>query len=204
MSHTGPVTVHPRRALAPALASTFVVLADTVAARGTVPGEVAALEAITDAAGTRFDGAARIVGDLTDPAPLLVLSTAVVVTLLATGRCRAAALLTTCVAVAMLANPWFKDLVDRPRPEVRLIPEPVSPLAFPAGHAAHTAAVAGGLLLAAPCSLVRQAAIAGGALVLVTAWSRLVVGAHHPSDLVAGWLWVAAVVAALWPHRSRM
>jgi undecaprenyl-diphosphatase len=189
--------------LAAALASGFVALAVTVVVRGSVPGDAALLEAITGAAGTRFDGASRLVGDLTDPAPLLIASSALIVVLLATRRRRAAGLLAACVGVALVVNPWLKDLVDRPRPEVRMIPEPVSPLAFPAGHAANTAAVAGGLLLATPRPLVGRVAVAGGALVLVVASSRLVVGAHHPSDLVAGWLWVAAVVAVLWPHRSR-
>ncbi len=204
VTHTGPVVV-PRsdaRIVAAALAAAFVVLAGVVAIRGAVPGEVSLLEAITDAAGTRFDDAARVVGDLTDPVPLLVACVGVVVALLLGGRRRGAWLLVACLGVALVANPWLKDLVDRSRPDVRVIPEPVSPLAFPSGHAANTAAVAGGLLLAVPATIVRPVIAGGLALVVLTAWSRLVVGAHHLSDIVAGWLWMGAVVALLWPHRS--
>lgn len=202
MAHTGRV-VAPRpdpHAIAVALAASFVVIASVVALRGDVPGEAAVLEAVTDAAGTRFDAPARVVGDLTDPMPLLIVSAAIVGALLVRGRRRGAGLLVACLGVALVANPWLKDVVGRPRPEVRVIPEPVSSLAFPAGHAANTAALSGGLLLAVPRSQLRVAVAVGVALLAVTAWSRLVIGAHHPSDLVAGWLWMGTVVAALWPH----
>ncbi|MEO1061770.1 MAG: phosphatase PAP2 family protein [Actinomycetota bacterium] len=197
-----PQRTRPTWWVAAAAAATFVLMAVAVAARGALPGDVVLLEAVTDAAGTRFDGAARLVGDLTDPAPLLVAAAAAVAALLLAGRRRGAALLVAGLGVALAVNPWLKDLVDRPRPTVRVIPEPVSPRAFPAGHAANTAALAGGLLLAVPRRAVGAVAVAGAALLLATAASRLVVGAHHPSDLVAGWLWVGTVVALLWPARS--
>ena len=184
-------------------AAAFAVLAVVVGLTGSFPGDEALLRVVTDVSGTRFDRLARLVGDLTDPVPLLVLTGIVLAMLLLAGRPRPAALLATCLAVALVVNPWWKDLVDRPRPDVRPIPEPVSPLAFPAGHAANTAAVVGGLLLGTTAGR-RRLAVLGGAVVLgVVAWSRLVVGAHHPSDLLAGWLWVGAVVAVLWDHRDR-
>ncbi|MEM9713665.1 MAG: phosphatase PAP2 family protein [Actinomycetota bacterium] len=190
------------RRLAGVAAVVTVLLAVVVSRGHDVPGELRLLRTITDAAGTGSDDAARVVGDLTDPLPIIAVTAVVAAVLVARDRRRSAGLLVVVVAVALAANPWWKDLVDRPRPDVRVIPEPVSPLAFPAGHAAATAALAGGLLLAAPRQALAPVAVAGAGLLTVTAWSRLVTGAHHPSDLVAGWLWVGALVIALWPHRE--
>lgn len=187
-----------RSAATVACATAFVALALAVRLAGPLPGETWLLRAITERAGTRFDDAARLVGDLSDPVPLLAGSASVAVVLGVRGRRADAGRLAVCVGIALLVNPWLKDLVGQPRPTVRTIPEPVSPLAFPAGHAANTAAVLFGLLLAVSDARRRRALLAVGiALLGLVAASRLVVGAHHPSDLVAGWLWTAVVFLLL-------
>lgn len=99
----------------------------------------------------------------------------------------------------------LKALVDRERP---LWPDPVDSAdyaAFPSGHAM-TAMVTCGLLLWVLALHWREGlrgwgTIAGAAVVSVVGvgWTRVYLGVHWPSDVVAGWLlgWTCVAVAVL-------
>jgi undecaprenyl-diphosphatase len=76
----------------------------------------------------------------------------------------------------------------------------VSRYGFPSGHVAHTAALAGGLVLVAAAGRARAVAFVGGALVVaVVGFSRLAAGVHYPTDVLGAWLWVGAWLAVLAP-----
>ncbi|WP_370150746.1 phosphatase PAP2 family protein [Streptacidiphilus sp. EB129] len=104
---------------------------------------------------------------------------------------------TAVVAAAHLASMGLKRVVRRPRPRLPGL-EPLVRTAgrhsFPSSHAASSAAAVvafDGLLPAAP-TLLLAAAVCG---------SRLVVGVHYPSDVMAGAAlggWAAAIGR---PHR---
>jgi membrane-associated phospholipid phosphatase len=108
------------------------------------------------------------------------------VALAATGRRQAAVEVAAAGAVAWCAAQAAKPLVGRERPyqadgAMRLVAEPAGS-SWPSGHAAVAAAMADTLaarLDPAPRALARTAA---GAV----ACSRLYVGVHHPTDVVAG------------------
>ncbi len=76
---------------------------------------------------------------------------------------------------------------------------PTRASAFPSGHAANTMALAASLLLIRRRELGRPAAVAvatvAAALVIAIGWSRVALGYHHPTDVIAGW--ALAVVLAL-------
>jgi membrane-associated phospholipid phosphatase len=68
---------------------------------------------------------------------------------------------------------------------------------FPSGHALRSMVLALSIFAVGLFRPVRPAIIALGTAVLVVGVSRVYLGHHHPSDVVAGWFAGAALVAAL-------
>jgi undecaprenyl-diphosphatase len=107
-------------------------------------------------------------------------------------------------ASVMLLSPAIKFVVDRPRPQVVEHLVGVSSQSFPSGHAMKSAFVA--LIIAAMLSRTRpnppKTAIlaAGVAFTLLVGISRIHLGVHWPSDVLAGWafgsLWALLVFEA--------
>jgi membrane-associated phospholipid phosphatase len=109
---------------------------------------------------------------------------------LAFARRQRAALLLIIVFGGRLLVEVQKILIDRDRPGVSPHLEAVHSMSFPSAHAANSMItyLAIGLLL--PVSL-RYRAVAVGialALSLQIGWSRVALGVHWPSDVVAGWM----------------
>ncbi|MHC6219562.1 phosphatase PAP2 family protein [Arthrobacter sp. MMS24-S77] len=120
-----------------------------------------------------------------------------------------------------VASEVFKLIVARHRPNPALLFDPLAPEtgsnSFPSGHTAFAVALAFALYF-----LVRGTrwgvitAWAGAVLAVVVAWSRIYIGVHYPSDVVASFLATSAaviVLAGLWnryaprilerlPHRT--
>lgn len=112
------------------------------------------------------------------------------------------------VGIGNLVGPLLKQIVDRQRPT---LPEPIqtfSGLSFPSGHAGSATLATTALLLVAWPHLGRRervlAVCAAAALPLLSAWTRLALGGHYPSDLVGGFLLGTAWVAAWSPLLPRM
>ncbi len=95
-----------------------------------------------------------------------------------------------------------KVVVDRPRPDLRPLLTSASDSSFPSGHAAGSAAVYGTVAVLVALRLGRQWPIVAASLfaVLVGA-SRVVLGVHYPTDVLAGLslgaAWVAAAVVVV-------
>ena len=105
-----------------------------------------------------------------------------------------------------VASEVFKLIVARHRPNPALLFDPLAPEtgsnSFPSGHTAFAVALAFALYF-----LVRGTrwgvftAWAGAVLAVVVAWSRIYIGVHYPSDVVASFLATGAIVivlAGLW------
>lgn len=108
-------------------------------------------------------------------------------------------------------NRFLKDLADRPRPSYAGTTVTAGDWSFPSGHASGAAVLAGVLLvLVLPHVPRRGRAAAVTVAVLVAAliaWTRLALGVHYLSDVVAGLALGAAAVllaaAALVPGRTQ-
>jgi membrane-associated phospholipid phosphatase len=111
-----------------------------------------------------------------------------------------------CVSGATLLNLVLKSVFERARPDLweRLINE--ASYSFPSGHAMTSAAIGIGLTVALWNSRWRWWAFAAStAYVLFVGYTRLYLGVHYPTDILAGWLvsgaWVMAVALMI---RSRL
>ena len=87
----------------------------------------------------------------------------------------------------------IKTLVGRPRPEIVPHLTEAGGASFPSGHAFNSAVVYIGIALAFATLSARESVrltIIGTAIVLslFIAWTRVWLGVHFPSDVVAGWL----------------
>lgn len=113
-------------------------------------------------------------------------------------------------AVMMLGaslNGLLKALFDRPRPDLWTSPTPFSGLSFPSGHAMSSATLVAALVVLAWRTRWRLPVVIFGVIaVMAVGFSRLVLGAHYPSDVLGGWAfafaWVSGVSLALTRRRS--
>ncbi|MFE0337443.1 phosphatase PAP2 family protein [Streptomyces sp. NPDC058955] len=145
-----------------------------------------------------------------DPWTLRALALVVVVLLARSGHRRLAWWVAGTVVAAAGVQQAVKSLVGRDRPEWRDPVDSAAFAAFPSGHAM-TAAVVCGLLLWVAALVGREpwrgwGTLAGLAVVSVlgVGWTRLYLGVHWPSDVLAGWLmgWCCVAVAVLSYRRS--
>jgi membrane-associated phospholipid phosphatase len=95
-------------------------------------------------------------------------------------------------------NRGAKLFFRRDRPELWLSPAPEHTYSFPSGHAMGSMALAAALaVLAWPTRWRWWAIIVGGVFTFLVGFSRVYLGVHYPSDVVAGWMaalaWVLGV-----------
>ena len=127
--------------------------------------------------------------------------------LMVRGRWRSALALVVAYAVTDATVAVVKLIVSRPRPDASLTE--AGGFSFPSGHSAMSMAVYGCLAfaLARACrgNLPRAAfALAGAGLVVLIGLSRIYLGVHYPSDVIAGWITGAAILIATWMLASRL
>lgn len=144
-----------------------------------------------------FLGTATVVGMIAAVAALF----------LALTRQRTAAWLLVCAAAGgLVLNNLLKHVFDRPRPHLFAWGTHAHTTSFPSGHAMSAAAVYGTVALLA-ARLTRRAGVRAGVaaaaavVVLLVAFSRLYLGVHYPTDVLAGLVvggaWAAFCAAAL-------
>jgi undecaprenyl-diphosphatase len=145
--------------------------------------------ALTDAAKTlTWAGSALVLG------PLALICCAA---LARAGHRREALAVALSLGGAMLLSYSIKQLVARPRPPVEHL-QAVSGWSFPSNHATQASAFWLSLVLALKAAnasrrAVGMAAAAALSLVVMVAASRVWLGVHYPSDVVAG-----ALLGACW------
>lgn len=139
---------------------------------------------------------AAFVAEFFNLRPYAVAVLIVMVAALWLGRLRMAVAVGVVCLGANLTTQALKILTAAPR-EPLWLPD----ASWPSGHLTAATSLALCVVLVAPVALRPYAVVAGALGVLATAYSILVIGSHHPSDVAGGMLvagaWTGVVVAAL-------
>ena len=122
---------------------------------------------------------------------------AAVVALLFLKLRREAVLFAATVILGWILNNTMKAVVGRERPDIVPHLTEAGGMSFPSGHSFASAMIYIGMALAFASMSRRHSVryvLIGTAAVLsaLIAWSRVLLGVHYPSDVVAGWLGGAA------------
>ena len=126
----------------------------------------------------------------------VVLPVAIVVLLLALRWFRDAFFLTAATLGASVLVMSIKLALRRDRPDLWTSIAPEASYSFPSGHAMTSATVGLALILLTRQFRLRGIVVVAGVLfVLLIGFSRVYLGVHYPSDVLAGWM--AAVAWAL-------
>jgi len=179
----------------------FLLLAEGVVGGspgGIDAGVLRALEQVQSAALTVF---LRMVTFLGGDWGVVIPTTAAVVVLLIVDRwqLRGALFVVVVMAGTGVLQLLTKLLFERPRPGVFPPLVAVASYSYPSGHAMASAGLTLAVALLAWRTRWRLWAVAGGlAFVLLVGLSRMYLGVHYPSDIVAGWLLAVAWVSLTW------
>ncbi|MCW0214006.1 MAG: phosphatase PAP2 family protein [Pseudonocardia sp.] len=183
------------------------------AATGTGPSEQD-VSALTGAIDARSDGLTGVVVALTtlgSTAAMAVLAIVAGLVLWARRRWVDGLFLIGTMATAAGVFTLVKNILDRPRPPVadRLLP--VTNESLPSGHATMSVAVIGALVVLAwpvlTAGLRVAAVVVAGSWIAAVGVTRIYLGVHWFSDVLAGWAtgaaWLAVCTTVLVLHRRR-
>ena len=112
------------------------------------------------------------------------------------------------LALAPQSSSLVKELVGRPRPTLSPLYE-IGSNAFPSGHATNSAAALGAVALFVALRSKKPWLVWGlaGLVVLAVGVTRVYLGVHWPTDVIAGWLlgaaWVTVCALLIRPGQER-
>ena len=146
------------------------------------------------------------VTDLAGSSTVWLITAAAFVLLVALRHWRGAIALVVAVASTQLVVDLLKEAIERPRPDAAFV-EP-SGFSFPSAHSATGMALYLMLTLiaarAASGRLRVLIAVLGGSVIVAIGMTRVYLGAHYPTDVLAGWLTGAAIVLLSWQLAKRL
>lgn len=121
---------------------------------------------------------------------------------------QAAFFITTLLGSAVI-NRTAKALLHRVRPHLWTSPAPEFDYGFPSGHAMSSMTLVAALVILNWHFRWRWLIfVVGGIYVLVIGWTRLYLGVHYPSDILAGWTasiaWAVGVSLVIKPHSKKV
>jgi undecaprenyl-diphosphatase len=192
----------PRRSTWAGVAFACIVtfaLGLTVLLFGGMPGDTALLDAALESRTPALVDASLLAARIGMFDVMAAMVTALVAVLALTRHYRAAAIAAIANLGSYLLNNLLKWATARPRPDGW---EPLadhSSWAFPSGHAMSAATLAATAVLLTWHTRARiPVLVLGTAFTLWAGGSRVVMGVHYPSDVLAGILLGPAVAAGTW------
>jgi membrane-associated phospholipid phosphatase len=111
----------------------------------------------------------------------------------------------TVLSGSILINRTVKLLLHRVRPHLWQSPAPELDYGFPSGHAMSSMTLVAALVILTWRTRWRWLVlVVGGLFVLAIGWTRLYLGVHYPSDVLAAWTvsiaWAVGVSLLIKPH----
>ena len=185
----------------------FVELAEEVREGETLLVDEKILQSVNVLASPTLDTVMIILTQFGGVIGVTVLTIGIAALLWSRGMRRMATLLTIGVGGAVLLNLLLKTVFQRDRPQLweRIVTE--NSYSFPSGHAMASGALALSIMVICwPTRWRWLGVIAGLLYMLVIGVTRLYLGVHYPSDVIAGWTvsaaWVATMVYVLTYHTT--
>jgi undecaprenyl-diphosphatase len=192
----------------------FAKIATEFPERSTTQADTAMLEWLHRFASPALDQLAVLITNCGGPAGVVVLTTVSVATLFLLRHRRPAIILLLGVGGAALINTILKLSFQRARPDLWVTVVKETSFSFPSGHAMISAALAFSVMYILWYTRWRWWAVGLGLLYTFTiGLSRLYLGVHYPTDVLAGWAvgfaWVVIVRAVLrqsrqWRHKNQL
>lgn len=133
------------------------------------------------------------------------IATVTAVVLFSRRQWRALTYLSTTLVGSIIINRTAKVLLHRVRPHLWESPAPEFDYGFPSGHAMSSMTLVAALVILTWGSRWRWLVLMVGVIfVLVIGWTRLYLGVHYPSDILAGWMasiaWAVGVSLVIRPR----
>ena len=187
------------KVIAAVSAGLFALVAFLIAVGWTQYGDVAILRAVHPHAILWLDAVVPSITYIGEPLVVSVAASVLALVLVYFRRWIAAIVLLCGIAGSGALNYIAKHIAERARPELweRIVHE--TSFSFPSGHA--TASMALALCVVALLWNTRWrtvSCVSAASYVVIVGLTRLYLGVHYPSDIIAGWLmsiaWVAVVV----------
>ncbi|MBD2435651.1 phosphatase PAP2 family protein [Nostoc sp. FACHB-110] len=153
------------------------------------PWDVPVLLAVHSTANPQLDAVAVVLTKLGSFWTVLPILLTIAIILIWQKHWRSLVYLLITASGSAFINRTAKELWHRLRPDLWKSLAPELDFAFPSGHAMTSTTLAVILLVLAWRSSWRWAALIFGSLyMLAIAWTRLYLGVHFPSDIIAGWM----------------
>ena len=172
----------------------FVELVEEVFEGETLFYDEAILNGINSFSTPFFDSFFVVITQLGGVIGIIILTSILLAFLLRRKFYQKALIVGATVAGAAILNIVLKLIFERARPDLweQLVVE--TSFSFPSGHAMITAALGLSLIFICWNTRFRWLAVAlGSSFIIVIGFSRLYLGVHYPTDILAGW-----VVSAAW------
>lgn len=176
--------------------------------QGGFPWDVPILLAIHSTAQPQLDAVAAALTKLGVFWGVMPIATVTSLILLIRRQWYALAYLVTTLLGSLAINRIVKVLLHRVRPHLWQSPAPEFDYGFPSGHAMSSMTLVAALVILTWNTRWRSMVLLfGGLFVLTIGWTRLYLGVHYPSDVLAGWMvsvaWATGVSLLIRPHSTK-
>ncbi len=188
--------------------SIFLAIADEIREKDPIVGDSALLQYLHSFESTRLTDIVILLTNTSGPLQMVIVTAALVSVLFYLKRKHAAIYLLFSLGGAVAINVLLKTIFARERPDLWVSAVTEANYSFPSGHAMGSAALAFSLIILLwPTKYRWVALIIGSIYVLTIGLTRLYLGVHYPSDIVAGWsvslVWVV-LVKLVFDHFKQM